>query len=186
MDSQSNPRRALKSVQEQEDRRRHRNKRDRAQHAAETVEQRSERLRSGGRGIVPGLLLKLPVKDKLPCSRKVPINAKEWQLKPRRREKWGYSECETDWKLKPLMRERLQQMSTNPHERLAVETPEKRELILECYSTRYMEQQSVQPQLPLFQRHSIQTKMNMQTWLHWIHWHAPLVQKDFWHTCTKQ
>ena len=44
MDTQSNPRRALKSAQEQ-DRRRCRNERDRAQHAAETAEQRSERLR---------------------------------------------------------------------------------------------------------------------------------------------
>ena len=43
-------------------------------------------------------------------------------------------------------------MSTNQHERLAVETPEERELRLECYIqyTVYMEQQSVQPQLPLF------------------------------------
>ena len=39
------PRRTLKSAQEQEDRRRRRNERDRARRAAETVEQRSERLR---------------------------------------------------------------------------------------------------------------------------------------------
>ena len=45
MDTQSNPRRALKSAQEQEDRRQHRNERDRARRAAETAEQRSERLR---------------------------------------------------------------------------------------------------------------------------------------------
>ena len=45
MDAHSNPRRALKSAQEQEDRRRRRNKRDRARRAAETVEQMSERLR---------------------------------------------------------------------------------------------------------------------------------------------
>ena len=32
-------------------------------------------------------LLKLLVKDKLPHSREVPVNAKEWQLKPPRREK---------------------------------------------------------------------------------------------------
>ena len=41
----SNPKRALKSVQEQEDRRRWRNKKDRARHAAETAEQRSKRLK---------------------------------------------------------------------------------------------------------------------------------------------
>ena len=73
---------------------------------------------------------------------------------------------------------RLQRMSTNQRERLAVETaeeretrlqqmrdrraaetPEERELRLEDYSTRYMEQQCVQPQLPLFQQHSIHAKM---------------------------
>ena len=31
---------------------------------------------------MPGALLKLLVKDKLPHSRKVSVNAKEWQLKP--------------------------------------------------------------------------------------------------------
>ena len=50
-------------------------------------------------------------------------------------------------------------MSTNQHERLAVETLEERELRLECYSTWYMEQQSVKAQLPLFQQCSIQAKM---------------------------
>ena len=34
---------------------------------------------------MPGVLLKLLVKDKLSHSRKVPMNAKEWQLKPLRR-----------------------------------------------------------------------------------------------------
>ena len=53
---------------------------------------------------------------------------------------------------------RLQLMSTNQHGRLAAETTEERELRLECYSTWYMEQ-SVQPQLPLFQQCSIQAKM---------------------------
>jgi len=43
MDVHSNPRRALKSAQEQEEQRWHRNERDRAGHAAETVEQRTER-----------------------------------------------------------------------------------------------------------------------------------------------
>ena len=45
MDTQSNPRRALKSAQEQEDRRQRRNERDRARRAAEIAEQRGERLR---------------------------------------------------------------------------------------------------------------------------------------------
>ena len=36
---------------------------------------------------MPGELLKLLVKDKLPHSREVPVSAKEWQLKPPRREK---------------------------------------------------------------------------------------------------
>ena len=54
----------------------------------------------------------------------------------------------------------LEWVSTNQHERLAVETPEERELRLECYSARYMEQQSVQPQLPLFHQCSIQAKLS--------------------------
>ena len=54
---------------------------------------------------------------------------------------------------------RLEQMSTNQHKMLAVETPEEREMRLEHYSTRYREQQSVQPQLPLFQQCSIQAMM---------------------------
>ena len=41
----SNPKRARKSAQEQEDQRRRRNKRDRARHAAETAQQRSKRLK---------------------------------------------------------------------------------------------------------------------------------------------
>ena len=45
MDAHGNPRRALKSAQEQKDRQRRRIERDRAQRAAETAEQRSERLR---------------------------------------------------------------------------------------------------------------------------------------------
>ena len=40
---------------------------------------------------MPGTLLKLLVKDKLPHSKEVPVNVKEWQLKPLRREKQGYS-----------------------------------------------------------------------------------------------
>ena len=50
MDAHSNPRRVLKSAQEQEGRRRHRNKRDRARRAAETAEQRSKRLRKWREG----------------------------------------------------------------------------------------------------------------------------------------
>ena len=34
---------------------------------------------------MPGALLKLLVKDKLPHSREVPVNVKEWQLKLLRR-----------------------------------------------------------------------------------------------------
>ena len=61
---------------------------------------------SGGRGIVPGALLKLLVKDKLPHSREVPVNAKEWQpMKPLRRENEDYSRKVLvnvkEWQLKP-------------------------------------------------------------------------------------
>ena len=52
---------------------------------------------------MPDALLKLLVKDKLLHSRKVPVNAKEWQLKPPEKNK---------------------HLSANQRERLAVETPE--------------------------------------------------------------
>ena len=90
MDAHRDPRRALKSAQEQEDWRRHRNERDRVQCAAETAKGAKD-WESGGRGIVPSTLLKLLVKDELPHSREVSVNAKEWQLKPLRREKEDYS-----------------------------------------------------------------------------------------------
>ena len=67
---------------------------------------------SGGRGIVPGALLKLLVKDKLPHSREVPMNVKEWQLKPPRRKIKDYSAwtptSTKGWQLKPLKRENTQ------------------------------------------------------------------------------
>ena len=54
----------------------------------------------------------------------------------------------------------IQQLSTNQHERLAVETPRGERIeIRALYSTRHREQQSVQPQLLLFQHCSIQAKM---------------------------
>ena len=40
---------------------------------------------------MPDALLKLLAKDKLLHSRKVPVNTKEWQLKPLRREKEDFS-----------------------------------------------------------------------------------------------
>ena len=40
---------------------------------------------------MPGAVLKLLVKYKLPHSREVPMNVKEWQLKPLRIEKEDYS-----------------------------------------------------------------------------------------------
>ena len=76
----------LKSAQEQEDWRWWSNKRDRAWRAAETTEQRSERFKSKGREVVPSMLLKLLLKNKLLHSGKVPVNA---ELRPLRREKQG-------------------------------------------------------------------------------------------------
>ena len=59
---------------------------------------------------MPGALLKLLVKDQLPNSREVPVNAKEWQLKPLRRENEAYSRKVPvnvkEWQLKPLKREK--------------------------------------------------------------------------------
>ena len=69
-----------------------------------TKEQKIEKA-EGRRGSVPGALLKLLVKDKLPHSREVPVNTKEWQLKPMRREKEDYSRKVPvngkEWQLKP-------------------------------------------------------------------------------------
>ena len=80
---------------------------------------------------MPGVLLKLLVKDKLPHNRKVPVNVsmKEWQLKPLKRKITAESphECERMAVETLEERERLQRMSTIQHKRLAVETPEERE-----------------------------------------------------------
>ena len=56
---------------------------------------------------MPGVLLKLLVKDKIPHSREVPVNAKEWQVNLLRRKITAPYE------------------HYNQHERLAVETEEK-------------------------------------------------------------
>ena len=61
---------------------------------------------------MPGALLKLLVKDKLPHSRKVPVSVKEWQLKPPRRGKQDYSRSTVNV----------------AEEGLAVETTEEREM----------------------------------------------------------
>ena len=135
MDAHSNPRRALKSAQEQEDRRWRRNERDRARRAAETAEQRSERLR------------KRRERDR---ARRATPTAGERQ---------ATSQQKSTRERERMAAETTEVMSTNQRERLAVETPEERELRLECCSTWYMEQQSVQPELPLFQQCSIQAKM---------------------------
>ena len=77
---------------------------------------------------MPGVLLKLLVKDKLPHSREVPMNAKEWQLKIPPTSTKG-------WRLKPPRREREKITAdehTNQHERLPVETPEEREHSILC------------------------------------------------------
>ena len=101
MNTHSNPRRALKSAQERrsKDRRRRRNERDRARRAAETAEQRSERLRKRWERDRTRRAAQTAREEGLPHSREVPVNAKdsfaftgtEWQLKPPRREKEDYS-----------------------------------------------------------------------------------------------
>ena len=99
---------------------------------------------------MPGALLNMLVKDKLPHSREVPVNTKEWQLKPPRREKRRLQqkstrECERMAAETPEERERrLQWMSTNQHERLAVETPEERERRLQRMSTNQHERLAVE------------------------------------------
>ena len=113
---------------------------------------------------MPGALLKLLVKDKLPQQKSTRererMAAETTEERETRLQRMRTNQRERLAVETPEEREtRLQRMSTNQRERLAVETPEERELRLECYSTRYMEQQSVQPELPLFQHCSIQAKM---------------------------
>jgi len=82
MDTQSNSRRALILAQKQEDRRWRRNKRD----LDMLQRQRNKGAKdweSEEKEIMPSVLLKLLVKDKLPYCRTVPVNMKEWQLNPR-------------------------------------------------------------------------------------------------------
>ena len=100
---------------------------------------------SWGRGTVPNALLKLLVKDKPLCSRKV---HERRETKLPRRGKQGYSAWETDWQLKtprikkitadkdqsarkvsswnPWGETTLQRMNTSQSERLAVETTEEK------------------------------------------------------------
>ena len=109
MDAHSNPRRALKSAQEQDWRWR-RNERDRARCAAETAEQRSERLR------------KWKERDRARCAAQT---ASERQATSQQR---STRESERMAAETPEERERRsQRMSTNQHERLAAETPKERE-----------------------------------------------------------
>ena len=111
---------------------------------------------------MPGTLLKLLMKDKLPHSREVPMNVKEWQLAetPKERERIKIKADELNNQHERLAAEtpeeretrlqqvrdrltvetpeereaRLQQMSINQRERLAVENSEERELRLQHYS----------------------------------------------------
>ena len=160
MDAHSNPRGALKSAQEQDQRWR-RNERDRARCAAETAEQRSKRFRNRREMDRPGAAQ----------------TASERQATSQHISTCGHERIAAET---PEERERrLQRMRTNQPERLAVETPKERELRLECYSTRYIEQESVQPQL--FQQCSIRAKTQKfhATWPHWKYRYAPLVHKHF-------
>ena len=85
--TRSNPRRALKLVQEQEDRRRRRNKRDRTRHAAETAEQRNERLKKRReKDHARHAAQTVSERQATLHSGKVPVNA---ELRPLRRENRG-------------------------------------------------------------------------------------------------
>ena len=82
---------------------------------------------------------------------------KGWQMKPPKREKRGYRwAAET-----PEEREKqdYSKRALTSVKGWQLKPSEEREVRLEHYSTRYREQQSVQPQLPLFQQCSIQAKM---------------------------
>ena len=109
MDAHRNPRRALKPAQEQEDRRRCRNERDRAQHPAEIAKKRSERLRK---------------RRERDHARHAAQTASERQATSQQRSTLERERMAAEI---PEERVRLQWMSTNQHERLAVETPEEKE-----------------------------------------------------------
>ena len=85
MDAHSNPRRGLKSMQEQGDWRPHRNERDRAQRAAETAEQRNERLRQW-RERDHARRAAQTASERQATSCTAEKTQKKWQLKPLRRE----------------------------------------------------------------------------------------------------
>ena len=57
---------------------------------------------------MPGVLLKLLVKDRLPQSREVPVNGKGWQLKPPSRKKITAENTRErkESQLKPLRKEK--------------------------------------------------------------------------------
>ena len=84
MDTHSNPRRALKSVQEQEDWRWRRNEGGRARRAAETVEQKSKRLRKRRQRDRARRTAQTASKGQATSQRK--SNTKEQQLRPLRRD----------------------------------------------------------------------------------------------------
>ena len=110
MYAHSNPRIALKSAQEQEDRRWCRNERDRAWRAAETVEQRSERLR------------KWRERDH---ARHAAQTASERQATSQQRSTREHERMAAETSEEKETRSR--QKSTRERERMAAETPEERE-----------------------------------------------------------
>ena len=84
-------------------------KKDHARHTAQTARKRQATSQQRSTREHERMTAETRGEGKRIYRRKVPMNAKEWQLKPLRRER------------------RLQRMSTNQHKRLAVETPEERE-----------------------------------------------------------
>ena len=124
----------------------------------------------------------------------------ERERMPLRREKEDYSgwapSSTKGWQLKPPRREK--DYSTNQHERLTVETPEG-----EKDYSRWAPTSMKGWQLKPLKRVEIRVlqytvhgttvcegatptvstvfhpSQDVKTWPHWIHWHAPLVQKDF-------
>ena len=121
--------------------------RDRAQRAAETAGQRNERLRNWGWGIMPNMLLKLLEKTSHFTVEK-DVKKGKWNLRGDRNEvtaderqtgsgkfrgeRLKITQTRTNQHAKLAGEITLQQRSPNQREWIGVETPEERELRLEC------------------------------------------------------
>ena len=172
---------AAKTAEQRSERLRKRRERNHARCAAQTASERQAISQQKSTHECERMAVETP--EEKDYSRRVPMNAKEcpWgerkkitadehhpaqkvgSWNPRGERKITVPTSTKDWQLKPLRERKITADEHQPVWKVGSWNPW-RELRLECYSTRYMEQQSVKAQLPLFQQCSIQAKM-------WKHGH---------------